>query len=99
MNGDWIQVLSADGGIIDERSIMAVHIQGDGHRVALLWDPTKQMYAVVEVSVQNRIVSESDPIYGGQDAMNAYVGKLMKVFYTSENYSAPTLTYELRNVW
>ena len=99
MTGDWIHVLSADGGEVDGRSIMAVHIQGDGHRVALVWDSSARMYAVVEVSVQNKIVSESDPIYSGQDAMNAYVGKLMKVFYTSENYSAPTFTYERRNTW
>lgn len=96
---NWVQVLSADGGILDGRSIMAIHVQGDGHRVALLWDTTRRMYAVVEVSVQNRILSESDPIYGGQDAMNAYVGKLMKVFYTSENYSAPTFTYGRVNTW
>ena len=94
---DWLQVLSSDGGTIDGRSIMAMHIQSDGHRVALVWDSHR--YAVVEISVQNKIVSETDPIYGGQDAMNAYVGKLMKVFYTSENYQAPTFTYEHRNTW
>ena len=99
MNGDWINVRSADGGMIDGRSVMAVHIQGDGHRVALLWNSASRMYTVAEISVQNKIVSESDPIYSGQDAMNAYVGKLMKVFYTSENYTPPTFTYEHRNLW
>lgn len=90
---DWIEILCKDGGKIDGRRILAVHTQDDGYRVMLVWNSETKMYAVLEVSVQTRIINESTPIFGGLDAMDVYVDTLMAVFYRSENYTAPTFTY------